>query len=113
MTYDFYTSEPILLNVDPNQLKQAFLNLFLNAIEAMPDGGTLTISTKLDLTPKTLRIIIKDTGGGIHPKDLPHIFDPFFTKKDSGTGLGLSVTHGIIEQHGGKIWFEKEYRQNG
>ena len=150
VTYDFYTSSPVLLKVDPNQLKQAFLNLFLNAIEAMPEGGTLTISTRLDLTPnphplnpditpKTFKnlsfpnalvgnpqeaitrpptktfggdnlgiftLIIKDTGGGIHPDDLPHIFDPFFTKKDSGTGLGLSVTHGIIAQHGGRIWGE-------
>ncbi len=114
---EFFTEQPITLEVDPHQLKQAFLNLFLNSIDAMPNGGTLTIRTSFDLTPnpltlnskstpKILQIIIKDTGHGIAPDDLPHIFDPFFTKKDSGTGLGLSVTHGIMAQHGGGISVE-------
>ena len=69
--------------------------------------GTKTFGgDNFNLVPKTFQIIIQDTGKGIHPDDLPHIFDPFFTKKDSGTGLGLSITHGIIVQYGGRIWVE-------
>jgi signal transduction histidine kinase len=79
----------------------------------MPIGGTLTINTYIIVksfasTIKSgisqfLTIEIADTGHGIDPKDLPHIFEPFFTKKDKGTGLGLAVTHGIIENHHGTI----------
>jgi signal transduction histidine kinase len=89
------------LQADPNQLKQVLLNLILNAIDAMPNGGKLTIQTTKDNNYYT--ISISDTGCGIDPKDLPHIFDPFFTKKEKGTGLGLSITQGIIERHHGKI----------
>ena len=77
------------------------MNILLNAIDAMPGGGTLTIQTAA--TEKNYRISIQDTGNGISKQDLPHIFDPFFTKKDKGTGLGLSITSGIIAEHGGTI----------
>ena len=85
-------------------MKQAFLNIFLNAIDAMPDGGILTITSRTNQSQFIINI--SDTGCGIHPKDLPHIFDPFFTKKDQGTGLGLSITHEIIKNHNGKIFVE-------
>ncbi len=97
----------LILNVDPKQIKQALLNIFLNAIDAMPKGGDLTISANLQQKRiKSVIICVQDTGDGITSKDLPHIFDPFFTKKDHGTGLGLSITHQIINEHGGSIKVE-------
>ena len=101
----------ILLNIDPNQIKQALLNIFLNAIDAMSNGGILTVNTCVIARMKrkqSLIIEISDTGCGIAPKDLSHIFDPFFSKKDHGTGLGLSITHEIIKNHKGKIIAESE-----
>jgi signal transduction histidine kinase len=104
----FLKNKNILINVDPQQIKQALLNIFLNAIEAMPHGGILTIetSTGCGKIPNYLIIEISDTGCGIDAKDLPHIFDPFFSKKDHGTGLGLSITHEIIKNHNGRIFAE-------
>jgi signal transduction histidine kinase len=87
-------------------MQQVFLNLFLNAIEAMKDGGTLTISTKSQ--PENTEITITDTGKGIPKKDLEHIFDPFYTTKESGTGLGMSIIYGIIKEHKGEIRMESE-----
>ncbi len=96
-----YSTQSIQIKADSNQLKQAFLNIILNAIEAMPNSGTLTVST--NQLNNELTISIKDTGKGIPEKDLAHIFDPFFTTSDKGTGLGLSITHGIIKEHNGRI----------
>jgi len=92
------------LSLDQNQIKQALLNILLNAIDAMPNGGTLTITTLSK--NKFYEIEITDTGSGIAKDDLKHIFEPFFTKKDTGTGLGLSITYGIVEEHKGKIEVE-------
>jgi signal transduction histidine kinase len=93
---------------DPDQMKQAFLNLILNAIDAMKEkGGTLKISTQ-DISSNKLRIKIQDTGCGIPIEKLSHIFDPFFTSKEEGTGLGLAVTHSVIEKNGGRISVESE-----
>jgi two-component system NtrC family sensor kinase len=90
---------PIIGNGD--QLRQVFLNLILNAIEAMPDGGTLTVRTIAG--PSVALIEVQDTGLGI-PADLhPRLFEPFFTNKPNGTGLGLSISAHIITQHGGQI----------
>jgi signal transduction histidine kinase len=102
-----FENKNILINIDPKQIKQALLNIFLNAIEAMPNRGTLTINTNVKM-PNCLVIKISDTGFGIDAKDLPHIFDPFFSKKDHGTGLGLSITHEIIQNHNGRILAESE-----
>jgi len=103
----------ISFQADPNQLKQALLNLILNAIDAMPNGGTLTIETSVIASEAKQSLIIKisDTGCGINPKDLPHIFEPFFTKKEKGTGLGLAITQGIIEKHAGKITVKSQSDQ--
>jgi two-component system NtrC family sensor kinase len=89
---------------DRKSLQQVFLNLFINAIQAMSDGGQLIIRVWSD-RDQWLHVDVKDTGQGIDPEHLPHIFDPFFTTKEvgRGTGLGLSVTYGIIEKHGGHI----------
>jgi signal transduction histidine kinase len=102
---DYDASFP-LLNLDPNQIKQVFLNLFLNSIDAMKQGGTLTISTKL--LDNTAETTIKDTGIGIPKKDLEHIFDPFYSTKETGTGLGMSIVYGIIKEHKGEITVESE-----
>ena len=90
--------------VDANQIQQVLVNLFTNAIQAMPNGGDLFIDVYPDESKGKIIIKIKDTGTGIKPEVLPHIFDPFFTTKGTkGTGLGLSVSYGIIKQHNGKI----------
>lgn len=87
---------------DTKQLQQAFLNLILNSIQAMPDGGKLGLKI-LDGFQQGTRLLISDTGYGISRENLSHIFDPFFTTKESGTGLGLAITHGILRKHGCKI----------
>jgi two-component system NtrC family sensor kinase len=89
---------------NPRHLQQLFLNLLLNAIDAMPDGGPLTVRTLRDESGG-VRVDIADSGVGIPQENLDRIFDPFFTTKEPGrgTGLGLSVSFGIVEQHGGRI----------
>ena len=89
--------------VDPNQIQQVFVNLFINASHAMPSGGTLTIHTCMSERDELACAEISDTGHGIDADNLNHIFDPFFTTKADGTGLGLSISYGIVENHGGKI----------
>jgi signal transduction histidine kinase len=84
-----------------NALQQVILNLVTNAAQAMPTGGDLTISTRLD--DGRVRVVVADTGAGIAPEHVPHIFEPFFTTKPSGTGLGLSVTYGILSDHNATI----------
>lgn len=97
---------PMIL-VDPDKMKQVIINVILNAIEAMPQGGDLTIITSADNSE--VKVIIGDTGVGILQDCLNKIFDPFFTTKGAkGTGLGLSVSYGIIQQHNGTIDIESE-----
>jgi len=88
--------------VDPQQFKQVLWNLCLNAVEAMPDGGELRIGATAALG-STLEVSVSDTGGGIAPEALPHIFEPFFSTKPEGTGLGLALVHRIVQEHGGEI----------
>jgi signal transduction histidine kinase len=87
----------------PDQLKQVLLNLFLNAVEAMPPKGRLIVQTELLADRDEVMIRVKDTGPGIDPRLLPNIFDAFVTDKETGTGLGLTISHDIIEQHAGRI----------
>ncbi len=103
---------PALSTIQGNagRLQQVFLNLFLNAKDAMPDGGTLRVAT---LNGNSVSVVVSDTGTGIAPEHIQRIYDPFFTTKTSprsgqprGTGLGLSVTYGIIQEHSGKIRVE-------
>lgn len=89
-----------------DHLKQVALNLFLNAVEAMPEGGYLCVDTFSLPTNGEVVFSILDNGAGIEPALLPRIFDPFVTNKETGTGLGLTITHEIIEQHGGRILAE-------
>jgi len=101
------------IHVDSQQISQAFNNIVLNALHAMPDGGTLEVRVD-DLTldennryslqsGNYVKIVFEDSGCGIEKDDLIKVFDPYFTTKDSGTGLGLSTTHSIISKHGGHI----------
>lgn len=83
------------------KLKQVFLNLVVNAVQAMPQGGPLTIITRH--TGEWVLVCIKDAGYGIAEEDLPHIFEPYYTSKDGGSGLGLAICQQIVEVHGGKI----------
>ncbi len=90
-----------MLECDPEQLKQVLLNLVMNASQAMPQGGTVSLEAQSDGT--SVNIDVHDQGGGIDEENLERIFDPFFTTKESGTGLGLSVAHQIVSQHGGML----------
>ncbi len=94
-----------VVSADPDQLQQVFLNILLNARDAMPDGGDLHVSTHFDEPQSEVVVEIADTGAGIAPEHLSHIFDPFFTTKPAGkgTGLGLAVCYGIVTAHGGRI----------
>jgi len=116
---------------DADQLEQVFLNFFLNAMDAMKTHGELSVRTEIrsdeqwvnaltytngessgnGQAREALRITIRDSGEGIRAEDIPHVFDPFFTTKDYGTGLGLSVVHGIIQEHGGQIEVESELQK--
>lgn len=91
------------IHVDSNQLSQVLMNLLLNAAQAMPLGGRLTIAAE-KLPGEKISISVEDTGTGISPDVLPHIFEPFFTtKRGKGTGLGLSITQAYVRNHGGEI----------
>jgi two-component system NtrC family sensor kinase len=99
-----------MVHGDRKSLQQVFLNLFINAIQAMLDGGSLSIRAYPSDDGHWLKVEVKDTGCGIEHEDLPRIFDPFYTTKQvgRGTGLGLSVTYGIVEKHGGHIEVESQ-----
>ena len=88
--------------IDPDRLAQCLLNLYINAIQAMEDGGTLTVKCAVDRA-KNVSITVSDSGRGIAPEHLSKIFDPYFTTKKKGTGLGLAIVHKIIEAHQGHI----------
>jgi signal transduction histidine kinase len=90
------------LSADPDQLSQVFVNLILNAIDAMPQGGTLKVKSSLFEKFK-IAVEISDNGMGIPEEELSHIFDPFYTTKPEGTGLGLSIVNQIMQEHRGKI----------
>src|SRR5438132_950351 len=110
---------------DADQLEQVFLNFFLNAMDAMKTHGELSVKTEIRSNEQwmtaighgngeaqeVLRITVRDTGEGIRGDDIPHVFDRFFSTNDYGTGLGLSVVHGIIQEHGGQIEVESELKK--
>jgi len=92
---------------DAGMLRQVVLNLVLNAVQAMPDGGDLCINCA-GMAPDRVALRITDTGTGINPMDRPRLFDPFFTTRPDGTGLGLAIAHNIVLAHGGAIDVESE-----
>jgi len=97
--------QPLTVKGDVNELQQCFLNLVFNAIDAMPQGGRLRITSELAEKTGNAKLTFIDTGCGIAEETLPHIFDPFFTTKGQGkgTGLGLSIVYGVVKGHGGKV----------
>ena len=108
------------VNGDERQLEQAFINLLLNAVEAIKEKGTLTVASELvppqgggaasnnERQPAQICVTVEDTGAGISPENLAHLFDPFFTTKPEGTGLGLAITRRIILEHSGAIEVRSE-----
>jgi signal transduction histidine kinase len=105
MDRDYDEARPVVW-VDASRLEQALVNLFGNAIEAMPNGGTLRVNTRLDAD--TVLIDVSDTGVGIPPQNLERILKPFFSTKPDGTGLGLPLVARVVAAHGGRLWVESE-----
>ena len=115
---EIYHPQLPMIKVDKTQMHQVFLNLFLNAIQAMPNGGELKIevspmiSNSLEgFKQNFIKVVISDTGKGIPPHIVDKIFDPFFTTKPRGVGLGLSITYQIIKKHGGTIKVESQWER--
>jgi len=106
---DFPPNIPLVYG-DKKSLQQVFLNLIINAIQAMPGGGELILRASVSENGEWIKVDVTDTGVGIDSRDLPYIFDPFYTTKQvgRGTGLGLAVSYGIIEKHGGRIEVKSE-----
>jgi signal transduction histidine kinase len=97
---------PVNLVSDPEQIRQVLWNIFLNAVEAMPEGGIIRISTEsvLESGREKVRIKVRDTGPGFSKKALSSLFTPFFTTKDGGTGLGLAIVKRIVEGLRGRVY---------
>jgi two-component system sensor histidine kinase AtoS len=99
---DYEGNLPLIL-ADPAQLQQVFLNLMLNAVETMPDGGTVKVKTFHDIGIDAVQVEISDTGPGLGEEIIDKIFTPFYTTKPRGTGLGLAICKSLVEQHGGTM----------
>jgi two-component system sensor histidine kinase HydH len=95
------TPAGIMLDGDGEQMKQVILNLLLNAVQAMPDGGEICLAVRLERTDLLIEVV--DQGCGIEPENLEKMFNPFYTTKENGTGLGLAVADQIVSQHGGTL----------
>jgi two-component system, NtrC family, sensor kinase len=109
VTMDLDDQLPMVI-LDPSQIERVFLNLIINAADAMNGNGELTLSTKLNRTKACIEISVQDTGHGISEENMEKIFDPFFTTKETGhgVGLGLAISYGIIKDHNGNISVESE-----
>jgi two-component system nitrogen regulation sensor histidine kinase GlnL len=107
-----FDDNPPKVWIDSEQMKQVFMNIILNAIQAMSEGGSISIATRAlqrngtEPSGEFVQVEIRDTGLGIPEEHLQHIFDPFFTSKDEGSGLGLAVSHQIVQEHGGFVTVE-------
>lgn len=97
--------------IDENQIEQILVNLLLNAIQAIEDQGRVTVRTYVTSDRKNVAMEVADTGCGIPPENMSKIFEPFFSTKPKGTGLGLAVTYGIVQKHGGKIYAFSQPKQ--
>lgn len=107
--HEEYNGSPVIVNMDPNEMKQVFINIINNALQAMPEGGDLRIRLH-PVGDREAMIEFADTGVGISPENLQKIFEPFFSTKEDrdGTGLGLSISYRIVQHHGGRIDVESE-----
>jgi two-component system NtrC family sensor kinase len=105
VTVELAAGEPVYVDADANLLQQVLLNVCLNGVQAMHDGGRLRVEVLPEAGAAYAAVRVSDTGPGIAPEHLSHVFEPFFTKKDvgHGTGLGLTVSRRIVEEHGGRI----------
>jgi signal transduction histidine kinase len=103
----FLTPDLPLIQADENSIKEVIINILDNSIEAMPEGGTIKISTRVDSDNERLSIEVDDQGKGISEDIISKVFDPFFTSKESGAGLGLYISYQIIKAHNGEISFSK------
>ena len=101
-----FSSVVIKIQVDRDRINQVLLNLYLNGIESMQDGGVLNVALSMSKERKWVIIKVTDNGAGIKKEEIAHIFDPYFTTKPSGTGLGLAIVHNIIDAHDGKMKVE-------
>ena len=104
-----FDAKPSIINVDKEHINRVFLNVLINSVEAMPKGGTLTINTSIE--GDFFVVKIQDTGVGISEEDIIRIFDPFFSTKPMGVGLGLSIVYGIVVSHGGRISVESVWKK--
>jgi len=103
-----FPAHEVVVDADGDRIKQVCMNLMINAVQAMPLGGTITVSVAITPERKNVWVTIKDTGNGIPTEELPNIFEPFHTSKRGSMGLGLAISRGIVEQHGGTILVESE-----
>ena len=96
--------------IDPSQIERVFINIIINAAEAMEGNGRLTLTTRFDPEERCIELVFANTGPAIAKDNLDKIFDPFFTTKDTGhgVGLGLAISYGIVKEHGGTISVESE-----
>jgi len=106
---EFIANGAAKMNVDQNKIRQAILNVLLNAIESMPQGGTISVQTEYD--KNDIQLKISDTGYGIKKDEMMHIYDPFFSKKENHSGLGLSIAQNTIQNHHGRIIVESKTNQ--
>jgi len=108
-----YPEQAPTIRADPDQIRQLLLNLMLNALQAMPGGGELSLRVEVlngmyGRSEGWIQIVLSDTGTGIRPEELEKIFDPFYTTKNEGTGLGLAISHRIVERHEGELELQSE-----
>jgi two-component system sensor histidine kinase PilS (NtrC family) len=113
ITINFEAQDGLAITADRDQLEQIYWNLLMNAADAMPDGGTITVSAvsiqiqgKKTEQKDLIRIDVSDTGHGMTELETRHLFEPFFTTKTGGTGLGLATVYRIIEANGGRIFVD-------
>ncbi len=106
-----FTDETPTILANASRLQQVFTNIFINAQQATPTGGVVTVRTVCDHERGGVWVHVEDTGVGIPPEELERIFEPFYTRKQEGTGLGLSITRQIVEEHGGEIQVRSEVDQ--
>lgn len=114
VSFEFHPDEglPVILALS-DQIRQVALNLLMNGVEAMPTGGTLTVSTEYIKETNDILMSVCDTGMGISPAILPYIFDPFVTNKKRGTGIGLTISHDIVLKHRGRLIAENNVASPG
>ncbi len=101
-----FSASPCFVEADYRQLKTCFLNILINSVQAMPEGGSVTVRTSS--RGPVVAVTVEDTGCGVAPENVPKVFDPYFTTKETGIGIGLALTKRVVEEHGGTITIASE-----